>query len=237
MEIPLFLNEKYVKCGISKYVCWNPALAPHFVAFGTTGSGKTYGMKLVLAKISKYESDSQLFVADYKGDFDFSFLEGSNRFYRFMECEKALDEVYQILRKRQAGEDKTRNMIILYFDEWSSYILSLDKKKADEDKQKLSTLLMLSRSFNIHIFLSQQRVDSQYFGSSRDCFNCVLALSNLSKEGKEMMFHEYKDMMKPDRQRGTGYMLINGMDFVPVIVPTISDMNLVHQYIKDAVNR
>ena len=52
-----------------------------------------------------------------------------------------------------------------------------------------------------------------------------------------MMFHEYKDMMKPDRQRGTGYMLINGMDFVPVIVPTISDMNLVHKYIKDAVNR
>lgn len=96
---------------------------------------------------------------------------------------------------------------------------------------------MLSRSFNIHIFVSQQRIDSQYFGASRDCFNFVLSLSNLSKEGKDMMFHDYKDLMKSDRKRGTGYILVNGTDFAPIIVPTISNMELVHRYIKDAVNR
>lgn len=236
-EIPLFLNEEYAKRGISKYISWNPAVAPHLCAFGTTGSGKTYGMKLCLAKVSKYEPNSQFYIADYKGDFDFTFLEGSDRFYRFMGCSKALDEVYQTLQKRQSGEDKNRNMILLYVDEWASYLLSLERKKAEEEKQKLSTLLMLSRSFNIHIFVSQQRVDSQYFGASRDCFNFVLALSNLSKEGKDMMFHDYKDLMKSDRKRGTGYILVNGTDFAPIIVPTISNMELVHRYIKDAVNR
>lgn len=154
-----------------------------------------------------------------------------------MDCSKALDSVHDKLEKRQSGEDISRNMVILYFDEWASFIMSLDRKTAEEKKQKLSIILMLGRSFDIHVILSQQRVDSQYFGSSRDCFNLIYALSTLSKEGKEMMFHDFKEQMKPDRKQGTGYMLVNGTEFTPIIVPAISDMDLVHKYIKDAVNR
>lgn len=237
VEIPLFLNEEYAKRGIPKYVLWNPAVAAHVVGFGTTGSGKTYSMKLLLAKTSKYVPTMQLYVADHKGDFDFSFLENSTRFYRFMDCGKALDDVHDKLKKRQSGEDISRNMVILYIDEWASFLMSLEKKTAEEKKQKLSTILMLGRSFDIHVILSQQRVDSQYFGTSRDCFNLVYELSELSEQGKSMMFNDFKEQMKPDRKRGTGYMLVNGTEFTPIIVPAISDMDLVHKYIKDAVNR
>lgn len=236
MEIPLVLNEKYLQCGIEQYVTWRDK-APHMVVFGATGSGKTYCTKLILARVSKMIKDSQFYICDFKGDNDFSYLNGTDRFFRFMDCEKSLDDIMEILYKRQSNELKDRNMLILFFDEWASYILNIDKKKAEEEKKKLATLLMLGRSFNIHVMVSQQRVDASYFSSARDNFNLVIALGNLSAEGKEMMFREFKDQMKPDRKQGTGYMITNGTDFTPIVVPTISDMNLVNAYIKDAVTR
>ena len=52
-----------------------------------------------------------------------------------------------------------------------------------------------------------------------------------------MMFREFKDEMKPDRKQGTGYMLTNGTNFTPIVVPTISDMKCLHSYIRMAVER
>lgn len=179
MEIPLVLNEKYLQCGIEQYVTWRDK-APHMVVFGATGSGKTYCTKLILARVSKMIKDSQFYICDFKGDNDFSYLNGTDRFFRFMDCEKSLDDIMEILYKRQSNELKDRNMLILFFDEWASYILNIDKKKAEEEKKKLATLLMLGRSFNIHVMVSQQRVDASYFSSARDNFNLVIALGNLS---------------------------------------------------------
>ncbi len=125
----------------------------------------------------------------------------------------------------------------LFFDEWASYLLNLDKKKAEEEKKKLATLLMLGRSFNIHVLISQQRVDASYFNTARDNFNLVIALGNLSSEGKEMMFHEFKDEMKPDRKQGTGYMITNGTDFCSISVPLISNTDRLNDFIQRAVIR
>lgn len=96
---------------------------------------------------------------------------------------------------------------------------------------------MLGRSFNVHVLISQQRVDASYFNAARDNFNLVIALGNLSAEGKEMMFREFKDEMKPDRKQGTGYMLTNGTDLTPIVVPSVYDMNHLNQYIEQAVKR
>jgi len=238
MEIELFLQESYFNYGIRKYTLWNPDTAPHIVIFGATGSGKTYATKLILGRISKQYPDSQFYVCDFKGDSDFTFLSGENHFYRFLDCEKGLADFYEQFQKRQSGKDQRRNFLLIFFDEWASYILSnVDKKKSEEEKRKLATLLMLGRSFNIHVLISQQRVDATYFNAARDNFNKVIALSNLSAEGKEMMFKEFKDQMKPDRKQGTGYILTNGADLTPIVVPVISNMNLLNNYIKQAVKR
>lgn len=237
MEIGLFLQEDFLNYSIQKYTLWNPATAPHIVIFGATGTGKTYATKLMLGRISKHIPDSQFFVCDFKGDSDFSFLIGDSRFYRFLDCEKGLSDFYNLFEKRQSGEDKSRNLLLLFFDEWASYTLNLEKKKAEDEKKKLATLLMLGRSFSVHVLISQQRVDASYFNAARDNFNEVIALGNLSPEGKEMMFRDYKDKMKPDRKQGTGYMLTNGTDLTPIVVPTISDMNRLNNYIKMAVER
>lgn len=238
MEIPLFLNEEYAKRGIPKYVQWNPAKAAHFVVYGTTGSGKTVATKLIMARIAKYIPDSQIWLSDYKGDSDFGFLNGGERFFRYNETLEGLRGFYTEFRKRQSGESSERNLIMLCIDEWASFLMGLDKKTVEEAKNIMGTILMMGRSFNVHILLSMQRVDSTYFSaSSRDQANVVIGLGNLSSEGKEMMFREFKDKMKSDRKQSTGYMITNGTEFTAIQVPYISDMNKMNHYIKQAVNR
>lgn len=236
MEIELFLNENYLQYGIEKYVIWNPDIAPHGAIFGATGSGKTYAEKLMLARIALKCPNSQFFLCDFKGDSDFSFLAGEDRFYRYGECQKGLADFYARFLARQSGKESDRNFLLLVFDEWASYVLSMDKKAAEEEKKKLAVLLMLGRSFNIHALLCMQRLDVAYI-QNRDCIGLVLATGNLSEEGKEMMFHEYKKKMEPNRRRGTGYMLVNGADFTPFVVPEVTDFKLLNSYIQQAVKR
>ncbi|MEK4206512.1 MULTISPECIES: FtsK/SpoIIIE domain-containing protein [Paenibacillus] len=233
----ILLNETYLQLGISQPIDWQPDKAPHIIVCGATGSGKTYFTKLLLGKIVLYEPNAQLFVCDFKGDRDFEFLSGYSRFSRFMDCRDSLQLFYDRLCLRQSGEDKSRNMIVLFFDEWASYCNSLDKKTIEGEKQKLSNLLMLGRSFRVHVIVSQQRADAQYFGTARDNFNLTIGLGNLSEESKNMLFHEFKEQMKPDRRQGTGYMLLNGGQIAPIIVPAIANMDKLHRAIKQGVMR
>ncbi len=128
-------------------------------------------------------------------------------------------------------------MLVLFYDEFGAYCNSLDKKVAEDEKKKLATLAMLGRSFRMHILISMQRADASYFNSSRDNFNLVIGLGNLSEESKNMLFHEYKDDMLPDRKQGTGYMLTNGTALTAVQVPTISNMTKLESFIKQGVTR
>ena len=153
MELSLFLNELYLSYGICQYVHWDTAKAPHIVIFGATGSGKTYATKLLLGRVAKHCPTANLFVCDFKGDDDFAFLEGTDHFYRFLDCEKGLSDFYDRFEQRQSGKDEERSFLLLFIDEWASYILNLDKKKAEEEKKKLAMLLMLGRSFNVHVLI------------------------------------------------------------------------------------
>lgn len=237
MDINILLNEKSALYGFSHYIKWSIEKAPHTIIVGATGSGKTFFSKLLLGKIALHLVNSQLYILDFKGDDDFSFLEECPQFYRYMDCSKGLQEFYDRFLKRQKKEEKDKNAIFLFFDEWASYCNSLDKKTIEEEKKKLSNLLMLGRSFNVHVIVSQQRADATYFNSARDNFNLVIGLGNLSEESKNMFFHEFKSEMLPNRTIGTGYMLINGSNFTAIQVPKISDMRKLESTIKKGVLR
>jgi hypothetical protein len=237
--IPLIMDESLVKIGDNSFINWIPGSAPHMVIFGSTGSGKTYFCKQLLGRISLYMPDAHIYVCDFKGDDDFLFLDGCERFYRFDKCADGLRDFYEQFQARQSGEDVSRNMLVLYFDEWASFCNanSDDKKKLEAEKRKLANLLMLGRSFRCHVIVSQQRADAVYFNAVRDNFNVCVGLGNLSEESKDMFFSAYKKEMKPDRKRGTGYMLSNGTNLQSVLVPEMSNFDKLHDIIREGLTR
>ena len=209
---------------------WDTEAAPMGCCFGTTGSGKTYAVKLLCGKLVKY-SNAKLTVCDGKGGGDFDFLKGCDR-YAAIDVTAVFDRFYNSFLARQRGEEESRDIMCLLFDEWSAYLDGLDEKKQMEaQRKKLGQLLRLGRSFRTHVLLSQQRMDSTYFQGFRENFNLVIGLSNLSKESRDMFFSEYKEQMEPDRARGTGYMTVNGASFTPVAVPKVNDLDKLHRAI------
>lgn len=234
--ISILYDKQLLNYNIHEYVKWDPKKTPHGIIIGATGSGKTYFSKLLLGKIIKSLSNSKIYICDFKGDDDFSFLAGGERFYRYHDCQRGFDQFYKEFKMRQAGEDLTRNEKFLYFDEYASYINSLEKKRAEEEKLKMSNLLMMARSYNVHVLVATQRGDAQYFLTARDNLSLVIALGTISEESCGMFFATFKKLIKP-QGLGTGYVLMNGNMFKEIKVPTINNNDKLEEAIKLGVTR
>lgn len=225
-KINIAYSAPLLQQGYKQYIDWDYSKAPHAAIQGPTGSGKTYLLKLILARIAKSVTNCNMTICDYKGDNDFSFLSGAEHFYRYDDCLFGLNQFYdRFLQTQKQGN--TNATYFLIWDEWASFLNNLDKKDAADAKKKLSSLLMLGRSFRFFVILSQQRMDAAYFESARDNFNLIIALGNISKELKEMFFSSYKDQITDsDRTQGNGYMMTCGTDFQKIVVPQIPETSM-----------
>lgn len=221
MGIDLALDATLLRYDVRHYHQWHYERVPHMLIIGSTGSGKSYLVRLILAKIGLFVPDASIFLADFKAD-DFTFLRGAPNYYEFNQCSTGLDRFFHEFQRRQSGEDTSRSFKLLLFDEWASFLLTLDKKEADTARTKLSTLLMLGRSFNFQVIISQQRADAEHFAKSRDNFGLVIALGNISKESAAM-FNFDRDKMDAVSGIGCGYMLVNGTDMKAIRVPMVRD--------------
>ena len=234
-KLPLIFDARTIQIGGKPaYLYWNYTRNPHFLVIGATGSGKTYFEKLLLGRISTRLSGAKVLICDYKHD-DFRFLEGSRNYYAYDQCGDGLDFFLKSFQRRQQGENPSRSFRLLVFDEWASYLSMLDKKSAEAAKSKLATLLMLGRSFNYHVLISQQRADASYFATARDQFSNIISFGNLSREGRDMFFSSFKDQIQPVRRLGEGYMLTNGVTLHHVQVPHVRDEERLENAIKRLV--
>ena len=231
VEIPILLDKPLLDRGIRHWISWVPERAPHGIIVGATGTGKSYLCKLILGKLSVYYPDIELFVCDYKGDDDFSFLSAKQHFYRFRACTNGIDNFYNRFLARQNGEDSSRTPLFLFFDEYASFQNGLlDKKQQEQYKLKMSDILMMGRSYQTYVLLAQQRADSEYFKTARDNLTFRVGLGNLSAESAKMLFGDYMERITPDKGQGKGYMS-DGEHFHEVVVPTVTDTNKLHNAI------
>lgn len=199
----------------------------HILLSGMSGGGKSHATNLLLARISKAENEGIVYFADFKQDEQFSYLRSCPRYYPYEKSIEALEIVYDILKKRQSGEDKTRNPVTLIWDEYVANILALQitqKKKAEDVMQKISEILMLGRSLGIRLVISLQRPDASVFPSgSRLNFGIILILGAAIKSIYEMLIpREYiEDIGSRIFKRGEGVALLQGSEMKYIKIPTI----------------
>lgn len=233
--IDLFLDDNSLRYGINRWIKFSLDHCPMGLVVGPSGSGKTYASVQLLTRI-RMATSCEIYVCDQKSDDDFQFLNGCKHFYRYPECGKGLHDFYNRFQQRQNGTDKDRVPLVLFFDEWSSFLNSSDKRTIEEDKKMLGILVSMGRSFRCHVIISQQRADAIYFNQFRDNFSLCIGMGNLSDESRKMLFPDYAKDLLPDRTRGTGYLALNGQKPIPIFVPPIKDINRVHRIIREAVD-
>lgn len=209
---------------------------PHMITIGASGSGKTFLNKLVVARVGLNISNSSITVLDFKAD-DYHFARGSKNLHEFDKVKDGLEKYYQEFLLRQQGADTDSSFKLLVIEELGSIMGYFDKKIVEGMKMMIANLIFMGRSVNFHILISTQRPESSYFNAGvRDSIGVVIALGNLSKEGKSMLFNDFKDEMKEKHGQGSGFMT-NGMELFSIKVPQVKDIAKLEYYIKQALNR
>jgi hypothetical protein len=229
-------NSYYHAYGAKLPVLWDYKRFAHALVCGATGSGKTYAVKLLLARIGLHIENASIFICDYKAD-DFKMYSDCKNYYEFDDCGQGLDDFFAKFQARQKG-DSDRSFMLLCFDEWASYLNNLDRKEVETRKKQLSTLLMLGRSFNVHCLVSQQKCEMKYFESARNNFLVILGMGNIDKESRQMLFSGFdKEEMPPLQNIGEGYVLMNGVELISIKIPRINNAQKMEHYIRLALNR
>jgi len=246
MPIPFLLDEAAYRRGYKRWLEINYSVSPHALWSGRTGSGKTVGAKVLLARSVLLAPPRlqpvEVTVIDPKGDTDFDFLDGLPRFYRGETAPNGLDDVFEAFRGRQNGEDTTRNLMIVFIDEFASLVnLIEDKKQKEAAHRKLSLLLMLSRSFGFSVQTATQQPSAQTLGNSgnREQYGQVTLLGDSGSETQQMLFDaDSREAIKAFGSmggRGIGWCSINGGIAQPVRVPRVQDFNKLHAAIRRGI--
>lgn len=207
----------------------------NLLVIGPTGTGKTVAIKILMAKIAKYQPDAKIWLLDFKR-FDFREFSDLPRYYGYTDCVQGLNDYYGTFKKQQEmGAADGPNYLIV--DEWGSFVMSLEKKEAEKLKGKLAELLMLGRAYQFYPIIGIQRPDSAYFASSRDNFQSCLALGNLSPEGRRMVFPDSAAGQIVECHKREGHLYIDGVGLEKVKIADIPDIAALDATIREAMYR
>ena len=171
----LALGESY-----TGQVTVNLAKTPHILIGGSTGSGKSILLKLLL--VQSVEKNAYVYIADFKGGVDFPKI-WHNKCTFITEKENLIDTLNELIaelhrRKKTFVDSDCANIdeynkkynrhlrrIIFACDEVAELLdkTGLDKKSKDEISEieaAIATIARLGRAFGIHLILATQRPDA-----------------------------------------------------------------------------
>ena len=166
---------------------------------GATGYRKTVALKILLTKIARFRSDAKIWLLDFK-QFDFRSLSDKPRYYGYADCLQGLEDYYAAFKQQQENGTAGAPQYLI-IDEWGGFLLSLDKKTAEQTKARLAELLMLGRAYRFFPIIGiKDRTRPILRGEIT--FQCCLALGNLSREGRRMLFpDEFAESITPCSKR------------------------------------
>jgi hypothetical protein len=218
----------------------------HLLCIGASGSGKSFALHRITALLRAAEPHGDVIFANFKGDETFSYLKGLPRYFEYKNVYTALDIVYDILCARLSGEDKSENPLTFIFDEYVSAVLSQqaeDKKAAAQTMSRIAEILLMGRACgkaSVRFWCFTQRPDASIFSTgSRDQFGTIMALGNISKETKLMLFSDFKEDFEDGRrfERGEGRLLRNGSYLQHIKIPKPREMFVVEKLCKLSLSK
>ena len=148
----------------------NLAVTPHILLAGSTGSGKTILLKLLLMQSLK--KGAEVYIADFKGGVDFPRIWHNHDKCIFItdkdDLKNKLDEIVIELHRRKAllSDSDCKDIDEYNYKLRKNYHITLlilnkyilkQKELVSLIEASLSTILRLGRAMGIHAFLSTQR--------------------------------------------------------------------------------
>lgn len=246
--VPIFVDAQALRIGSMSYIEWDSASSTQHMALigGNTGSGKSTHLMLWLFKVRKYLPDARLYLVDFKGSDDYTYLrEVPNcRYYARLDCAKGLELFSGEIEARLSG-NPDRTPLFIVFDEYASFISYLgvaDKKLAAQCQMWMQNALFMSRGVGGYCFLCTQRPDQSIMpnGGARDQFGVRVWWGNFaSNDAKTMMFGDMAKQISEDYVGGVGRGLvyIDGRGLYEVVSPRIRNMDVVKQAILELATR
>ena len=198
---------------------------------GGTGSGKSVAVLYLLYNVKKM-GNPEIFLADFKRSGDFIGISPN-----YAEAEATTDlieQYYDVFLNTPEGNPTFKLLLI---DEYAGYIIWLtqnDKKKAEEIKGKVSTILMMGRSRRCFVWCVQQRISASLFPSgigAIDNFQVSIGLGRLSPDSRKSLFageHLQDEDFEAGYNPGTGQGLIlaDGQPLQALQIPFVNKKSL-----------
>ena len=187
---------------------WRPAILPHLMVVGRTGTGKTVFVHTVLVHVAAL--GCPIWVVDGKAVEFLGFRDWPNvqvvastiwhQVAVIHRAHQLMEHRYKLIDSRKASEDDMEPLMV-FVDEYADFRANViewwaavkppkNRNRLPPVLSQLASLARKGRSAGIHLVFGTQRPDAEYFGGDmRDNF-AMVSMGRLSREGSQMVWHD-----------------------------------------------
>ncbi|WP_404500386.1 cell division protein FtsK [Arthrobacter sp. GAS37] len=217
VRIPFAIDED----GQTHY--WDPAINPHFLVAGTSGSGKTVLMHGICAEFCA--QGWPVWIVDGKATEFIGFRRWPNVQLvgtSIMEQVRIIHRIHELMEARigqitrEEAQEEDFEPMLLGVDEFKAFKQNLTrlyrkvKVKGDPTEPEalglVSDIASRGRSIRFHLLIGLQRPDAAFLtGDMRDNFGARASMGKLSRDGATMMWGDTRTGTSlPKQARGRG---------------------------------
>lgn len=231
---------------VTQSLSYDISKVSHGLTIGSTGSGKSYYLQ---SKILAYAqmTDTRALPTWSGADIRICDPKASDlSLYRFVTGFKGKvavepNEISRLIRETsELVETRYREMytdisafgktfidfegippVVIFIDEYAALIKTVDKKIKDEITKNIYNIVLKGRACGVFAELILQRPDTSVLdGAIRDQLGVRVGLSNLSQQGRQMIFDSTEVEYKTITVKGGGYIFIDSVTEQPVYFET-----------------